>query len=290
MFVASFVVTELITLLFRSSVSEPNTSVPAILGFSLIEWQEAQHQVLRIKATRLTWRIEMFDSILFPLPLLTHLGLLVWAVEILWLPGSEKLRASSFMQLIYASDLIQWIITFFVLGLFGLLCLCLAIGFVLVCSRPFRRGNIISRILPWLFKAISLSSLYPRRPRNRAQHEELTRPIIRPPITWMEKTSNNLLIWIYVLGVYFLCNQGLTWICKRWPLVGKALLIEHRAQETSQATEQSGEEEVENGPIDGSAWRSLCFFVTNLVVCLLWYAFLYDSTRTINPSWTDIFG
>ncbi|KAL2066872.1 hypothetical protein VTL71DRAFT_1296 [Oculimacula yallundae] len=35
---------------------------------------------------------------------------------------------------------------------------------------------------------------------------------------------------------------------------------------------------------------ALCFFVTNLLVFVLWYAYEYDQTGTINPSWTHVFG
>lgn len=35
---------------------------------------------------------------------------------------------------------------------------------------------------------------------------------------------------------------------------------------------------------------ALCFFVNNLMLCVLWYAFKYDSVGTTNPSWTQVFG
>ena len=112
------------------------------------------------------------------------------------------------------------------------------------------------------------------------------------------------------------------WICRRWPGVAKALLIEPKVKEASkdeapqisQPGQPIGSQPVsgpqqhmeelrdearavvaatpaENElPIDGAAWASLVFFLANLTVCVLWYAFMYDSTGTVNPSWTDVFG
>lgn len=88
-------------------------------------------------------------------------------------------------------------------------------------------------------------------------------------------------------------------VCRRWSRVAKALLVEkirdteleHAPVDAVEA--QSGapvlaEERVQ--PIDHLACILLCFFFTNLTLCLMWYAFLYDSAGTVNPSWTDVFG
>jgi len=80
--------------------------------------------------------------------------------------------------------------------------------------------------------------------------------------------------------------------------VPKALLTERREEKVSQ-DQASGENTpgpvgpvVETGrwPVDTASWFSICFFVYNIVGCLLWYTVKYNSTGTENPSWTDIFG
>ena len=60
----------------------------------------------------------------------------------------------------------------------------------------------------------------------------------------------------------------------------------------------SGEEEaggimpvVERPPlVDDDALGSLISLFTNLGVCIMWYAFMYDERDTVKPAWTDIFG
>jgi hypothetical protein len=71
----------------------------------------------------------------------------------------------------------------------------------------------------------------------------------------------------------------MSWVCKRWPIIGRALLI-------SKSEEAVGDQ----GPLDEGAWGSFCFFMGNLVICVLWYAFVYDGKGTVNPAWTDVFG
>jgi hypothetical protein len=70
-----------------------------------------------------------------------------------------------------------------------------------------------------------------------------------------------------------------SWVCRRWPAVGRVLLIEKR---------EAGS--VDQGSLDEKAWESFCFFVGNLVVCVLRYAFVYEEESTENPAWTDVFG
>lgn len=42
--------------------------------------------------------------------------------------------------------------------------------------------------------------------------------------------------------------------------------------------------------VDDAALGSLISFFTNLGVCILWYAFMYDESGTVKPAWTDTFG
>lgn len=42
--------------------------------------------------------------------------------------------------------------------------------------------------------------------------------------------------------------------------------------------------------IDDRAWLKFCIFCGSLVICVLWYAFLYHAAGTVNLEWTQIFG
>lgn len=76
-------------------------------------------------------------------------------------------------------------------------------------------------------------------------------------------------------------------MCRRWPVIARALLVERVKENVEDGT---GGEEGEKGEIDENAWMCFCFFGFNLVICVLWYAFIYDSRGTVNPPWTDVFG
>jgi hypothetical protein len=50
------------------------------------------------------------------------------------------------------------------------------------------------------------------------------------------------------------------------------------------------EGEPEAPKVDDDAVCWLVFFVTNLLLSLFGYGFLYDSYGTVNPGWTAVFG
>lgn len=83
-------------------------------------------------------------------------------------------------------------------------------------------------------------------------------------------------------------------LCERWPAIAKGLLIDWRAWDREKVEhvpqrEKNGAEN-ETGVLHTRACVSFTIFLNDLVVCVLWYAFMYDSTGTINPSWTVVFG
>ena len=43
------------------------------------------------------------------------------------------------------------------------------------------------------------------------------------------------------------------------------------------------------GRVDKWACSGLVFFHTNLIVCMLWYAYGYNPEGTVNPGWTGVF-
>ena len=43
-------------------------------------------------------------------------------------------------------------------------------------------------------------------------------------------------------------------------------------------------EKVEAGPMEDRALIALCFLFSSFVMCALYFAFLYDPTRTVTPS------
>jgi len=59
------------------------------------------------------------------------------------------------------------------------------------------------------------------------------------------------------------------WICRRWASVERVLLVEKR---------EAGS--VDQGSLDEKAWESFCSSVGNLVVCVLWYAFVSAEDST----------
>lgn len=93
MFAVSFVVVELIS--FPSRMSQ-STGVPAqeLLGPGLQIAQSSDDQ--RFK--KLSQNLDLIDSILFLTAILVHLGLLIWAIEVLWYAGSEKMSQSALVQ------------------------------------------------------------------------------------------------------------------------------------------------------------------------------------------------
>jgi hypothetical protein len=59
-------------------------------------------------------------------------------------------------------------------------------------------------------------------------------------------------------------------LCTKFPSLGTKLLVRHE--------------------MDSRDSLALVFFITNVVVCILWYSLRYNSENTANPAWTSIWG
>ncbi len=103
-----------------------------------------------------------------------------------------------------------------------------------------------------------------------------------------ESQEWNLEHWMLLVGMF---NFGvlLLWIrnyivrsflifCHKYKFFGQCLLVNF----------QEGESKTLEVDIDAGLW--LVWFVGNLLVCLIGYCFLYDSSETVNPRWTAVFG
>jgi hypothetical protein len=84
------------------------------------------------------------------------------------------------------------------------------------------------------------------------------------------------LLTIYLLRKLF---NAMVSYCNKHPTVGKWLVLVFPESEGSTQL-----------VVDREAIWALIFFLGNVITALLGYRFLYDSTSTINPSWTTIFG
>jgi len=96
------------------------------------------------------------------------------------------------------------------------------------------------------------------------------------------------------LMVFGMFHWGMSWLCERCPWIAKALPLDRRPWDFAKIEHlppmhRTGYEE-ETGVIHTLAWSSFVIFLSNLGICVLWYAFVYDSTGTLNPRWTDVFG
>ncbi|KAK0125497.1 hypothetical protein ONS96_009334 [Cadophora gregata f. sp. sojae] len=152
-----------------------------------------------------------------------------------------------------------------------------------------------TRVLNLQFKAAAmflfLSALVSEgRSENKEACNDCPKPFIPPPPLWLHRGKIMAVIWYFIAAIYSGFWFSLLWICRRWPVVASALLIEQPSADPGEGGQHSDPPIPQPSLIDFEAWVSLCFFLTNIVVVVLWYAFIYDSTGTANPPWTDIFG
>jgi hypothetical protein len=324
-FAASFLVMEIITLLSRSNVSESNETVLKMMGlwdgttnapFEPEKIDEAAYQSYKY----ISKRLNTFDRILFALSQLSHGALLIWAVNKLWMPAQSAMCYS---------NLFDWIVKMFKSTMTLLFLLSLIFFVVLSCAkwsltiisrvvvRSFQVSIVSTLFLPQKEQTCSLAEANP------------SSSFIPPPPNWLHRGASVCMVWVYLLALHYICWKGMEWIIKRWPGVARALLIQPKTKEQKEAeipqtAEQRDERYVggldverwraqgvrqrmqelraearavvvgsplkDDYLVDDGAWFSLVLFLMTLVVCVLWYAFIYDSTGTINPSWTDVFG
>ena len=226
--------------------------------------------------------MRLFDRLLFFLAYITHIGLLVWAIEGLWVLFLEASKTTDDIH-----NFIIWPKLALTLPapLFTLIHIASAIISCFV-SLPKRRSTV--RILPPLYKILIFAVTFPDyRPVQQG---------ITPAYTTVDRWTYILYrVYIYVLlgAFYYTLYWGLHYVSKRWPIFTKVLLLDlsTEARQLEEVTrDPNTPAEEESSRIDEAAWFFFCFFLTNFGVFILWYAYIYNSEGTVNPSWTDVFG
>ncbi|KAH7419357.1 hypothetical protein BKA64DRAFT_14188 [Cadophora sp. MPI-SDFR-AT-0126] len=288
MFAVSFVVVELISIPSRISKS-PRMSAPELLDPGLQTEQSLDSQ----KSLMLDNNLDIIDRIVYTLALLVHLGLLIWAIEVLWLAAVNKMAESVLVQ-----NILLFTRTLLVSISLTATVLAMIMGLIWLGSNSTGRSaqqERPRRIRDLLFKAgavfFVISTFFSGGiGENKKACDDCPKPFIPPPPSWMQEGKTMAVAWYLIAAIYAGFWFVLLCICRRWPVVASALLIEQTAPEASEVERYPNALIDQSDPLDFGAWASLCFFLTNIVVCVLWYAFMYDSTGTANPPWTDIFG
>jgi hypothetical protein len=270
MFAAFFAIIEIITLLAQVGIDKHDTSVPAALGISQIEWQDPQQQLLRSKVARLSTIIGDLEAIVFLFVMGAQLGIGFWAVRNLCMSGREsiKLPANVYNVFSWFSSTAIYLFCLVFLTCVALKLVAYFLQRSLLVKWPFLR------MLKWLGIGIVILGMLPGRDRSNNEY------------------INGVEVWNGMCMFTWLCYEWMRWVCERFPAVAKALLIETRPSEVESLEGQSEGAVVESDDrlVEAMALISLAVFFYNLVTCLLWYAFKYDPIGTVNPSWTDIFG
>ena len=291
MFVVSFAITELVTVLSGSRKSKHNPTVPAILGADVIEWREPRYEALRSKTALLTKTMENLDVALFSSALLAHLCLTVIAI----------------IQIGHPTFAIEWsniVRRFTAISRMFLLGLIIIVSVMWLCSRRLghfiirkmiyyisRLGTTGQRLMAIFFIVVFLwrGSVEKQTVLEGSSHKRKLWAIN----VWLEIFQ---MITLSLAAFIFMCDWLLSRVCSRWPFVAKALLI--TPMPTREAREQPRNSDVnhreEERPVDGRAEESsihgiamitLLFFLVSLALWLLWCVFAYDPIGTINPPW-----
>jgi len=104
----------------------------------------------------------------------------------------------------------------------------------------------------------------------------------------------SIVLWVGIAAVK-LCHMRLLTLCRRFEQLVHLLLIARDPSKKREgfigAPEQEGDGlEIETPGVNADASLALLFFVGNLLLCVLWYAYRYDERGTVNLIWTDVFG
>jgi hypothetical protein len=266
MFLSSFIVIELIALLSLFGGTENNNSIPEILGRSEIEWKP-HLDLLRQKAEVVIHVFILCEKILF-LALPAHLGLMMWALEKLWAAGVNQISIPDY---IYEPFLAFQLCYYIILVAF------FTVWAVLKCMGRIPKGHVLSRILKnyYWFGMVMVAVYMPIWKKSGQQN-------------WL---FTGIIVLDYVFAVLIMMHWISFWVCKRWPAMGRMLLIAREPRPAGGKVEGNEEEEDEKdkGPINPEAWWCFCFFFTSLVAFGLWYRLMYNETGTVNPPWTNVF-
>jgi hypothetical protein len=270
MFLSSFIIIELITLLSRFGGTEHNSSTSEILGHSEMEWKEPHLDLLRRKAEAVIHVFVLCEAILF-LALPVHLGLIMWALEKLWAAGVNQINIPDYIYepfLIFQSCYYVILVSLF------------TVWAVLKCMGRIPKDHVLSRILKYYYWfGMVMAAVYVPIWKKSGQQN------------WL---FTGIVVLEYVFAALIMMHWISFWVCKGWPVVARMLLIAREPRPAGEKVEGDGEEEEvdekDKGPIDPDAWLCFCFFFTSLMAFGMWYGFMYNETGTVNPPWTNVFG
>ncbi|KAE9381905.1 hypothetical protein N431DRAFT_15583 [Stipitochalara longipes BDJ] len=274
MFVSSFAIIELVT--FLSTFKEQHKTIPEVLRYLKVEGVPIEEQEVRFKAYTLIKRLEWFDHWLFLITLVAQ-GLmtaeLTGQIWVLVRAPTCKLFEFTFMEVFTSIYSIS-------VSLFLLLTVVRLI--LWLCGK----GPSLDRWFPWRqwfwfwFLANYVLVLIPHPGRS--------------PVRRSSSFSDKGLAFGGVTIIFYYFYFGLAWLCERCPLIAKVLLIDRTPWDLAKIEHLPREKrkgyELEAGVIYFPPWNCFCIFLSNLALCILWYAFVYNSTGTVNPGWTHVFG
>ncbi|KAJ6594566.1 hypothetical protein B0H19DRAFT_1225676 [Mycena capillaripes] len=201
-------------------------------------------------------------------PFLLVPAVLVHCAFVIWAGNQVRLAMPPVSQ--NASHLIQWFTTITTFVISGLWVVLLVLW--LVSGRFRKRG--IGWIARTLIKVhIGLVCLRPDVQREK-------------PTGRTAELKMFCLPWVYLEVAIYVGYRGLERVSRRWPRVAEVFLVKRKAKQENQDSDSRNNV----GPVDDRAWLALCFFFTNLMVSILWYALVYDPAGTLNPDWTEVFG
>jgi hypothetical protein len=270
MFAASFILTESIVRLdFTQSPLRPASYSPPML--EKLELQESQLVSFHAKVSKIARNIDKVEAILFIAAVFTHFCLLAWAINSLWVPRYGLLLESNVTKsIVLVVDIVMA----------GLSVLSVVLWLVLWSFGRLPERKIMIRYMWWGFEAIQGSRFFVPRGSSCKQHKSSVKePQIRSPPISLCKLSNMTMVWVYIGLIVLLCHWIMILIHKRWPAVAKTLLIEWKPKQSSKGGKYNSDQDVHaegKKSFDEIAWITLCFFVINFVVCVLWYALMYD--------------
>ena len=170
--------------------------MPSILGLSVIEWEESS------KIASFTKAIEFVDITLIMVAHCVHIGVLIWAAGSMWLLAVYNDDMWNFVALV-KSYISLWI----VLLLLG--------GLVLRCMGRLPGKNRFS----WRLGISFLIMIYlPNRTKSMSNATRRFQKFT---------TGVSVLLWVYCFFGLLHCLMVV--VCKQWPDVGTALLIDNPA-------------------------------------------------------------
>lgn len=298
MFVASFIVTEVFNALSHLS---PSLGAVVARDADVSSMEQAELQILLLRYRQLNdyyccldRHIVTVEKFIYGIGLISHVLLIVWTGNSLRLliPALETFSLD-------AARLLGWILVIAILSVSSLFALALIAYLVLCFSGRLRsdRKSITGRILSKVSNALMVLSVL--APDVQDSHRKSNKDALRilPPPMWFGEVRAVVQPWLYLFCLYYLFYRVLNRVCGQWPVLGRALLVDQRSvitvpnEAVDETLESVGDAVIEKTKsVEVAAFYTLCFFFTNLAVCVLWYLFLYDETGTLNPDWTDIFG